>query len=1003
MKIQGLLFTGTYLAISAKDSSVYVVSCAFEDVSLPIKAFSSTRCSVTIKGTKFVYPRQGILATGPGATHIYVSKSMFYGRPNYSFSAIRFHSNRNPKLVSLDLTCVESEFEYFSSTIRILCSPIVIANTSIIKSTFRHNHYITRNGKDIATFTSAIFYRILSIYSNHMKAEDLSFMETAVLSVERSTFFNNTSLFGGAIQVYAQDKLHFSTNDCIFESNVAILSGGAIDIIGSVELDISNTVFSKNLCFPAWFSDTIRGLKVPLQGGLGGAMSLRELVSARVQHKPNAVVNNCIFRGNGAEISGGSIYSSTHTLIIRNVSMQSNENHSMSSLQGDLITSKGLCRIQSSSFEVMKSVDLRTAVSFDTCSDHGTALNIDNISQFFCPLGSQILQRFVKYSKLSEKLFTNIALYCTPCPLNHYSLNRSLFMNYSKNNARCVQCPPGGKCQSGIIKARDNFWGHLNSKTNLINFFMLPSGYGCQKSQCRAYNSCSANRKGILCGECENNYSESMYSSRCIAKRYCQVKKFWIIAFILVITYNIFFLYKKDIITILKAKVLSLHVPSLSCRNEEDSTDEDLISNDMFQYRVMNDVPENEMRDEGIIRDQQDQNFFAGFLKVVFYFYQTEKLLISYEDEIKSNAIQGLSTTISSFFNFHFLAGSGSGSMSCPSLHATPLTKILTRALLLLIMLGLFGLSYLVNKGFHLIKKAWKKDRNVQETKGLRFSDRVLISAFEAALMSYALIAKTVFALLTCVSVGDVAVLYMQGNILCYQTYQYVMIAIGFTWVLPFCLLIFFLPTSIDRKFIGKWTIYGACLFPLPFVVYLLMKFINEKQLNHEELIVEDNVCKAILKNLSGSFKCIDKQSIHWEGVFLVRRLIIVSAYSFIKDPIYKSYTIQVIQILILVHHVNVRPFKSKLLNGLETVSLAMLVLISGMNSFATFVYTHGIHEGGDYLMLLKVFAWIRLVAILFIPAVIGCIVAVLITVKVLFVLFTFCVFIIKKLIKKCS
>ena len=982
---------------------MYVVSCTFENVDLPIKAFSSTRCSVTIRGTKFVYPRQGIFATGPGATHIYVSKSMFYGRPNYSFSAIRFHSNRSPRIVSLDLTCVESEFEYFSSTIRILCMPIDIANTTIMKSTFRHNHYITRHRKDITTFTSAIFYRILSISSNNMKTEDLSLMETAVLSVERSTFFNNTSLFGGAIQVYAQDKLHFSTNDCIFESNVAILSGGAIDVIGSVELDISNTVFSKNLCFPAWFSATIHGMDLPLQGGVGGAISLRKHISARFQHNPNAVVNNCIFKGNGAEISGGSIYSSTHTLIIRNVSMQSNENHSMSSLQGALITSKGLCRIKSSSFEVTKSVDLRAAVSFDSCSDHGMALTVDNSSQFFCPIGSQILHRYVKYSKKNQNIFTNIALYCVPCPLNHYNLNRSIFTKYSKNNAICEQCPPGGKCQSGIIKARDNFWGHLNNKTNLINFFMLPSGYGCQKNQCRAYYSCSANRKGILCGECENNYSESMYSSHCIANRYCQVKKFWIIAFLLVIAYNIFFLYKKDIIIFLKAKVLSFHLPSLSCRNEEDSTDEDLISNNMFQYGLMNDDLENEVRDERIISDHQDQNFFAGFLKVVFYFYQIEKLLVSYEDEIKSNVAQGLRTTISSFFNFYFLAGSGSGSMSCPSLHATPVTKILTRAFLLLIMLGLFGLSYLVNRGFHLIKKAWRKNSNVQENKGLRFSDRVLISAFEAALMSYALIAKTVFSLLTCVSVGDVAVLYMQGNILCYQTYQYVMIAIGFTWVLPFCLLIFFLPTSIDRKFIGRWTIFGACLFPLPFVVYFAKKFINGKEVNHEESFVEDTVCKAILKNLAGSFKCVDKQSMHWEGVFLVRRLIIVSAYSFIKDPIYKSYTIQVIQILILVHHVNVRPFKSNVLNGLETVSLAMLVLISGMNSFATFVYTHGIHEEGNYLMLLEVFAWIRLVAILLIPAVIGCIVAVLITVKVLVVLFAVCVFIVRKLIERCS
>eukprot|EP00112_Aurelia_sp_Birch-Aquarium-sp1_P021367 Seg5741.1 transcript_id=Seg5741.1/GoldUCD/mRNA.D3Y31 product="hypothetical protein" protein_id=Seg5741.1/GoldUCD/D3Y31 len=876
-----------------------------------------------------------------------------------------------------------------------------MANTTISKSTFRHNHYITGNKKNSIVFRSAISYRILPTYSKNVKMGTLSAMKNAVLYVERCKFFNNTGLFGGAVQVYARDELQFSTKNCTFESNVGILSGGAINIVGNVQLDISNTVFSNNFCFAAWFSDSIRGISVQ-KSGVGGAISLQELSSTKSQYNPMAVFDRCIFKGNGAETSGGSIYSSSHALILKNVSMQSNTNHSMSSLQGVLITSKGRCRVRNSSFEVMNAVDIRTAVSFDSNQHYGIAILIDNISQFLCPVGSQILEKNVKYSKIEVKGFTNFALYCIPCPINHYNLNKSILTSYARENARCERCPPGGKCQSGIIKARDNFWGQLNNKTNLIKFFMLPSGYGCKKSQCQSYYSCAANRKGILCGECEKSYSESMLSSRCIANRDCQVKKFWITAFVLVIAYILFFLYKKDLIMILKTKVLSFHVPSLSCKNEEDCIHEDMISNDQFQdgYMECNDVPENEMRNEEIINDEQDQNFFAGFLKIIFYFYQIEKLLISYEDEIKNNFIQGLKTTVSSFFNFHFLTGSGSGSMACPSLHATPVTNVLTRALLLLIMFGLLGLSYLVNKGFYLIKKAWKKDGNVQEHKG--FCDRVLMSAFEVVLLSYALIAKIVFSLLTCVSIGDVHVLYMQGNIRCYHTYQYALIAIGMTWVLPFCLLIFCLPTSIDREFIGRWSIFGACLFPMPFVVYLVMKLITGKQSNGEEPVVKDSVCKAILKNLTGSFKCISKQSMHWEGFYLLRRLILVSAYSFIKDPIYKSYTIQVIQILILVHHVNVKPFKSKVLNVLETISLSILVLISGMNSFAIFVYTHGIHEEGDYLMLLKVFAWIRLVAILFIPAVIGCIVAVLVTVKLLIVLCIICVFVVRKLIKKC-
>ena len=42
--------------------------------------------------------------------------------------------------------------------------------------------------------------------------------------------------------------------------------------------------------------------------------------------------------------------------------------------------------------------------------------------------------------------------------------------------------------------------------------------------------------------------------------------------------------------------------------------------------------------------------------------------------------------------------------------------------------------------------------------------------------------------------------------------------------------------------------------------------------------------------------------------------------------------------------------------------------MISAMATFGNFVYTHGIHEEGGYLMLLKVFSWTRVVITLLLP-----------------------------------
>ena len=992
IKFQDLHFQGTSIAVSVKDSTVYLQSCLFVEVSFPVQLVCTSHCKLNVTNTKFVYPVQAISASGEGSVNIYLLRSVFLGRPLYSQLAITFGERFTSYLTeSFNLTCFESRFEFFFSAIMLFTTGTTFANVLINKSEFRHIHI----PQDVTFHTgSAISFQSLP----------LSKANTAELIVKDSTFYDNTGRYGGAISASSSGKFNFAISNSRFEKNGAILGGGGIDVLDQVKITITDTLFLNNVCFHSWFPEHSQQTLIAPEYAVGGAVSLRNFKpsyddESTIIDRPEAIFRNCIFKGNGAEYSGGNIYSNYHSLTLENVSMRTSINASLASLQGDLITSKNYCTLKNATFEIEKAVDSRIAALFGNSVN---ALTLDRKSKFICPVGSKLKVRSLKLGPMYRNEFKMFAFYCVPCPLLFYSLNKSTLMDNKQNNVICQHCPPGGKCQEGVITARDNFWGILNSKTNLIVFFMLPNGYGCVGQQCQFYYSCAKNRKGTLCGECENGYSESMYSPRCIANRNCQIKKFWIIALVLVVFYILFFLYKEEIIFTLKTIVLSLRTPSLWYRKDEDSYHQDLLSNDRYILRndTVDHIPENETRDEEFTKEQQDQNFFAGFLKVVFYFYQIEKLSRSYEHEIKDNVIQGLKTTISSFFNFHFLAGLGS--VSCPSIHATPVTKVLTKALLLSVMFVVFALAYLINKGFHHIKRSLVKDSCIKRSEGVQFRERVLTVLFEAVLLSYALIAKTVFSLLTCVIVGNVNVLYIQGNIICYQSYQYAMIAIGFIWVLPFCFLIFLLPTSVHRRFIGKWSIFAACLFPLPFILYLVVKVGTGMKSDYEESMVQDNVCKAILKNLTGSFKCISKHSMHWEGFLLIRRLILVSAYSFIKDPIYKSYTIQVIQILILVHHVSIQPFRSKVLNVLETISLTILVMISGMNSFTIFVYTHGIHEEGDYLLLLKVFSWIREVAILIIPAVIGCIVVVLITVKILLLICSFVVFVVTKIFKKC-
>ena len=141
---------------------------------------------------------------------------------------------------------------------------------------------------------------------------------------------------------------------------------------------------------------------------------------------------------------------------------------------------------------------------------------------------------------------------------------------------------------------------------------------------------------------------------------------------------------------------------------------------------------------------------------------------------------------------------------------------------------------------------------------------------------------------------------------------------------------------------------------------------------------------------LCGPFKDTVNSShfLSWDGVYIFRRLFIVTMFVFIDDALYKLYVIMAGQILFLVHHAHVKPFKEKFLNRAESASLAFLVLINGMNLLTVYDSTHGISEVGDKLLLLKIFAWIETILHLFVPTLIAASLAILIVARTLYVIF---------------
>ena len=85
----------------------------------------------------------------------------------------------------------------------------------------------------------------------------------------------------------------------------------------------------------------------------------------------------------------------------------------------------------------------------------------------------------------------------------------------------CLPCPVGAKCE-GDIQALPNYWGYRASETS-VSLVRCPDGYCCQGNEtCVGTDSCNVRRTGTLCGRCQENLTESIFTSKCLPSLSCR-------------------------------------------------------------------------------------------------------------------------------------------------------------------------------------------------------------------------------------------------------------------------------------------------------------------------------------------------------------------------------------------------------------------------------------------------------------------------------------------------
>ncbi len=762
------------------------------------------------------------------------------------------------------------------------------------------------------------------------------------ISIINTTFkYFLTGKLGGVIYLTRHDEenITFVVKRSRFLDNASFKKlGGAIflSLVQDTQKDPGCLPDSQNDAaqnYPSWhykshviFEDTTFQRNV---ADLGGAVSLGN---------GKAIFRNCNFVDNFATAQGGHIYTSAGSasvIVQDSLFLQTKKELQLLAVNFSKTSfihaeSSGALKVYNTTMDA-RPYGSSGPLLFVT---NGRLIDVGNLTKFYCPVGSKM--DIVDFSNLLITRFNNtncklkvttLAYSCSVCGVNSYSLQRDRAIGSQLvTGFQCLPCPFGAKCFQNIV-AKFNFWGfqeQLNPPT--VRFAMCPIGY-CNspaKANFPQYNGCQGNRSGILCGRCNDNHTETLYSTHCRPSHQCHDFWFWPLTVIYVSLMALYFTFKPPFVPWIKRQIL------------------------WFK--------ENEQED-------QENGYDKGYLKILFHFYQAANLfLVSNSSQlvIKTNLIDPLI----GLFNFQqTLSPSG---FICLFPGLTVVTKQFFSASYV------FG-TLLMICAFCVVHWVVQKFRG----QGVPSVGPYVGGILQTLLLGYTTLASASFNLLRCVPIGLERRLFYDGNVICFQWWQYMLIVFVCTFVIPFVFVLLLGSYKLYSGTLSVGKFLMGCFFPLPSIIYWSFASLISKRSNP---VVDNPSPRQFSKNyvervLYDSFKRPEdgrKLSLSWESVMIGRRLILIVLRAFVSDPLPRLLIMSFFGVLFLLHHVSTQPFRDSIANKVETTSLLFIVIVGLLNVFFASFLSLAVPFNDHFSSWLNVFQGVEVVILCLMPGLFG-------------------------------
>ena len=829
------------------------------------------------------------------------------------------------------------------------------AQITIVNVNFKNLHFIENLAKDSSCISLVLSQSTLNFVT----------LDTCIFN-KNDGLIGTVNVIGGAA---------LTCKHSIFDSNSIVTCGKAIMVLTlkNSMIFIKNTTFVNNLCaaLVVEFSGTRSSLKIydsafvrnkytsgtPGALGISGSShqtsTIKAIIKTVLFQENTALMGsvmlltngrvylmNCTFLNNFAGFQGGQILSSTSAqrplelFILNSVFRQTIQKVSINNTKKFMATS--FIRL----YNYYKLSTYNTTFNWDTKSDEtlilvsGGILSFDNSTITICPVSYAIKNTNFPNTNNSYTRFHTLS--CMACDCNLYSLQRGTTRGLNVYDGfECTPCPRGADCGPAIM-AKPNFWGYqISSTPPKLAFTICPFGY-CKSPPVNSnkYNDCQGKRTGVMCGICSQGYTDTLWSTYCTPVEDCHDHWFWALFLALVFFMAILLVFKPPFVKYTLEKIFWFKG---SCTaNIQDS-------HDMRSLCVDEDT-------------EQDKRQHFSFEEIIFYFYQIAQLLLS-------------STSLTQFFHtqffapflgfFNFQPSFTKQGFLCPFPGLTPETKL---AFKLASVFGTLVAIFLIYALYFFISHI-RGDLRPAISPYLR-------AGIETIFLGYVTLATVSISLIRCVFVAGEDRWFYNGNVLCYQWWQYAAYIFNGIFVIPFIFVLAWLSFKLHHDNITIPQFLQAIICPLPVLLLWMFRYVRPSAVVNVEENQNLNALKEMLLAPYRQPKDGSKRgALYWQSVLIARRFILVLIFCVVTEPSIRLFCMILTCVFVLFCHLLVKPFQNSSANNLESLSLLCLIILGLINLFKSVFVGFEQNIKGSLVTVFKVFQWLEIVMLGLFPA----------------------------------